>query len=285
MGNGKTIEAIGVAECNWRFAAESAVLKISLYGLPSCIFEVILGSDFLYSTETITSKRHRLCLMERLANGPGGRLVNLCGSGAEPSLVTCDYAEQQGWLSDMYQDPDSYQLLQIADGSTAKVHGRLRFHWSYLTGWGPVTSDTDNYHDFGVLRGCPFHVILGCEILDNTETFTNHLDSLHEVVKDGLSGLSFVMWVKAKLNKSAKAKLTTSPVDQEVERKKREREATLEALAKSEWPANTDKWNQNIPQPGVPSIPPDPQSTTSQASRSTTLTSTSASTSSAATPD
>jgi hypothetical protein len=104
-----------------------------------------------------------------------------------------------------------------------------------VRGWGPAPSTKRAYYEFNVLRGCPFDVILGYAFLDETATFVNHFDSMHEIVKDITLGLSIVVWVKAKFRKDA-----SSPEVQEQDKRKRERDAEFERRAATEW--HTNNW-------------------------------------------
>lgn len=255
LGQGSTMEAVGVAECMWVFAKDNVAVKIDVFIMREIIFDIILGWDFLYDTDTLSTRSYRLCAMPRPRDGLKGRLVNLCGTpvrcmrgnlgsvecsalpdyGAEPNLISYDFAETKDWLLDMYQGPESCRLLQFADGSTTKVSGRLRLQWNYLTGWGPVDVDTDyTYYEFDVLRGCPFDVILGCDILDETDPFNNHLDSLHELVRDGPSGLNVVLWVKANAKKQSTNAAQNLAAEKDREQKKLDRNARMQRLAEAD---------------------------------------------------
>lgn len=283
MGNGRHMKVLGAVNCKWKFAADGNVVNITLYVVPDCIFDVILGADFLYNTETVTAKDYRLAPLDMPRNALGVRLVNLCGtpvrcmrgnlgstecsalpdSGAEPNLVSYDYAEARGWLPDMYSPPESCRLLQFADGSTETVSGRLKLQWNFVTGWGPAESDGASYYEFDVLRGCPFEVILGCYFLNATKAFTDHTASMHEVMKDGASGMNIVVWVKAKLGKGTKSKTSVLPVNEDHQRQIREREAELERLAQVAWPSHTNQANGTqgtMQRPGDPGLPSHTQS-------------------------
>jgi curved DNA-binding protein CbpA len=260
MGHGKHIQVIGAVDCNWKFAADSERVDIILYVIPDCIFKVILGADFLFDTETMTRKRYRLSPMKASRSALKIPIVGLCGtpvrclrgtlnsiecsalpdSGAEPNLIAYDYAEAKGWLLEMYKGPESCQLLQFADGSTETVSGRLRLQWNFLTGLGPVTSNKRPYYEFDVLHGCPFDVMLGCTFLDDTEAFMKHMGSMHEIIKDNPSGMSIVVWVKSILKKGSETKKPVPPEVQERDRRKRERDAEFERLAK----VDANRWYQ-----------------------------------------
>ncbi|KAL1592635.1 hypothetical protein SLS60_011051 [Paraconiothyrium brasiliense] len=255
LGQGSTMQAVGVAECTWVFAKDRVPVKVDVFIVREIIFDIILGWDFLYDTDTLSTRSYRLCAMPRPRDGLKGRLVNLCGTpvrcmrgnlgavecsalpdyGAEPNLISYDFAEKKDWLLDMYQGPESCRLLQFADGSTTKVSGRLRLQWNYLTGWGPVDVDTNyTYYEFDVLRGCPFDVILGCDILDETDPFNNHLDSLHELVRDAPSGLNVVLWVKARAKKQSTNAAQNLAAEKEREQKKLDRNARMQRLAEAD---------------------------------------------------
>lgn len=193
LGNGKSVKVIGTVKCSWEFASDGERIDILLYVLADCIFDVILGSNFLHDTETITKKTYRLSPLERPRKF---QLVSLCGmpvrclkgrldstecfavpdSGAEPNLISYKYAEARGWLLDMFPGPESCRMLQFADGSMETVSGRLRLQWDFATGWNPGTPGGGAYYDFDVLRGCPFDVILGRNFLDDTGAVMNHMD-------------------------------------------------------------------------------------------------------------
>ena len=280
IGNGNKVQPVGAVDCRWEFFDDSESVNITLYILSECIFDVVLGQDFLYSTETITSKRHRLSPLTRPPDALKIQLVNLCGtpvqclrgtldsteclalpdSGAEPNLIAYEFAEAQGWLLDMHQGPKSCRLLQFIDGSTASVSGRLKLHWSFLTGWGPARSSGTSYFVFDVLRGCPFDVVLGCDFLHVTDTFGSHIDSMLETVRDGSPGLNIVVWVKSKLAKKAPKSSLVSRKDLGPEEKERERHekarkkheeqrqmkyAELHRRANSEWPSFADRWDDS----------------------------------------
>ncbi|KAJ4352691.1 hypothetical protein N0V95_004016 [Ascochyta clinopodiicola] len=257
MGHGKTIHAVGFVKTVWTFYADRDSVHVTFFVLQDCIFEILLGANFLWGTETFTTKRYRLCDIPRPHNGLSSRLVNLCGtpvrclrgtlgseecsalpdSGAEPNLISYEHAEKKGWLIDMYPGPESCRLLQFADGDTAMVSGRLRLHWDYLTGWASASSGAGSFYEFDVLRGCPFDVILGCEFLEVTRAFTRHVDSFHEVVRAGPSGMNIVVWVKSKENKKKSAK-PVSVAEQDQILRRKEREAELQRLTRAEWPSS-----------------------------------------------
>jgi hypothetical protein len=116
------------------------------------------------------------------------------------------------------------------------VSGRLKLQWSFLTGWGTAAPDASSYHEFDVLRGCPFDVILGCDFLDDVKAFTNHMESVHEVVKSTQSGMNIVVWVKSKLKKGANTNKPILPDQQE-----RERTAEFHRLGKAERPSDATR--------------------------------------------
>ena len=91
----------------------------------------------------------------------------------------------------------------LGHGKTIDVLGVVSCRWNFAEEHGV------SIIQLFVLQDCIFDVILGCDFLTETEPFVNHLDSLHRLVKDGLSGLNVVMWVKAKQKTKAKMRCRT----------------------------------------------------------------------------
>lgn len=116
----------------------------------------------------------------------------------------------------------------LGHGKTIDVLGVVSCRWNFAEEHGV------SIIQLFVLQDCIFDVILGCDFLDETEPFINHLASLHKLVNDGLSGLNVVLWVKAKTRKQGNNEVQDSSADRESERKKTERDARMQRLAASE---------------------------------------------------
>ncbi|KAH7130597.1 hypothetical protein B0J11DRAFT_578121 [Dendryphion nanum] len=263
LGNGKEIYGTGLINTTWLFQAdrECKEYEITFNVLSDCIFDVMLGSDFLDKTGIMIEDHRWLCPMPRARGAPTTSLVNLCGppgrrlrgtleskecsalldSGAEPNILSYEYVERRGWLPNMFAGPESCRLLQFADGSTVFADGRLRLKWGFITqecGIAPENSNT--YVDFDVLRGCPHDIILGIDFLDNTNAFTQHQDSFHEIIRDEVTGLNVVVWVKSKMDRKKEKSRKSNQVA--IQNRIQELQySAIERRATEEWAAHNRK--------------------------------------------
>ena len=240
MGHGGRIEAIGKITVSWKFRGDirKDYHPLTFYILPECIFDLMIGGSFLFETATMTTNRHRLSRMPRPRMALAVRMFNLCGwpgcrlkgilnleacsalpdSGAEPNLVSYEYAKQRGWLPNIVPGPESCRLLLFADGSTKRTEGQLRLSWSFDDRWYIASPDHESKTAiiFDVLYGCPHDVILGQGFLEETDAFTHHKDAFEDLCLDQNSGLFLVIWachrfslnnLKAKISKKHKSSM------------------------------------------------------------------------------
>ena len=240
MGHGRQIHAIAHVKVRWQFRKEpKKTYNLSFYVLADCIFDVMIGGAFLYATSTMTLYRNRLSRIPRPRRALHTRIVNLCGissrrlngvllsekclalpdSGAEPNLLSYEYAKQRGWLLDMVPGPKNCTLLQFADGSTEATEGRLHLEWAY-SGQRDVRISPARYSiTFDILRGCPFDVILGQDFLDRTNAFTKYIDFFQDVYDEGLPGVNLVFWAgcfSSKCKEKKKKKKTSTNDTQKI---------------------------------------------------------------------
>ena len=259
MGHGGRVEAIGQVTVYWKFKDDKRKKYhlITFYVLPECIFDLMIGGSFLFKTATMTANRHRLSRMPRPRMALSLRMVNLCGSpgrrlkgtlnlrgcsalpdsGAEPNLLSYEYAKQRRWLPNIVPGPESCRLLLFADGSTQRTEGQLRLSWSFDDRWDISSpyEDSKTVVIFDVLYGCPHDVILGQGFLEETDAFTKHEEAFEDLYLDDTSGLFLVIWacdhyvlrnIKSKLSK--KNNSTSKPAEESD--LKRERSSEKESL-------------------------------------------------------
>ena len=240
MGHGGRIEAIGKITVSWNFRADirKDYHPMTFYILPECIFDVMIGGSSLFETATMDANRHRLSRMPRPRMALAVRMVNLCGwpsrrlkgvlnleacsalpdTGAEPNLVSYEYAKQRGWLPKIVPGPESCRLLLFADGSTKRTEGQLRLAWSFDDRWDIASPDHESRTAiiFDVLYGCPHDVILGQSFLEETDAFIKHKEAFEDLCHDDHSGLFLVVWacdrfslnnLKAKISKKNKSSI------------------------------------------------------------------------------
>ncbi|KAL2061003.1 hypothetical protein VTL71DRAFT_9055 [Oculimacula yallundae] len=95
-------------------------------------------------------------------------------------------------------------LLQFADGSLAMTSGSIHARWIF-----PRTIGSESFSlfvDFHILRGCPHSVILGQDILDETDAFSKHEDCFVELDSEtDTFGLNLVIWASRKKKAPAAA--------------------------------------------------------------------------------
>ena len=260
MGHGGRVQAIGKVTISWNFKNDirKDCQSITFYILPECIFELMIGGFFLLKTATMTVNRHRLSRMPTPRMALAVRMVNLCGSpgrrlkgilnlkgcsalpdsGAEPNLLSYEYAKQRGWLPNIFPGPESSRLLLFADGSTKRTEGQLSLAWSFDDRWDIAFPDDGSkiVVTFDVLYGCPHDVILGQSFLEETDAFIKHGESFEDLYLDDTSGLFLVIWaynhfslsdIKAKLSK--KNNHSSKPTgESDIERERDSAEENLE---------------------------------------------------------
>ena len=259
LGHGGRVEAVGQVTLYWKFKDDKRKKYhlITFYVLPECIFDLMIGGSFLFKTATMTVNRHRLSRMPRPRMALSLRVVNLCGSpgrrlkgtlnlrgcsalpdsGAEPNILSYEYAKQRGWLPNIIPGPESCRLLLFADGSTKRTEGQLRLSWSFDDRWDISSpyEDSKTVVIFDVLYGCPHDVILGQGFLEETDAFTKHEEAFEDLYLDDTSGLFLVIWAcdhyslrKFKSKLSKKNKCTSKPAEESD--LKRERSSEKESL-------------------------------------------------------
>ena len=240
MGHGRTIQAIGEIGISWQFERDSySSYNIVLQVLPNSIFDVMIGAEFLYETNTMAGNNHRLCRIPKPDRAMLARNISFCGSprrylngvlhaaesepkrcfalpdsGAEANILSYEFAKRMGWLTDLVPRLESDRLLLFADGSTARSEGQLHLEWTFCYGWRIAFLNAEHYLTFDVLSGCPVDAILGEDFLDETDAFTNHAEAFIDDFKKRTSGITPVVWanntslfgpLKGKLKRKGKA--------------------------------------------------------------------------------
>lgn len=226
MASGKLIKTIGTVDATWGFASDSSQnWKITFHILADFVYDLILGSQFLFTTKTMSHHKERLSRIPHPLGSLSVLCVNSLGfgsqqvkghlqqeqvnalpdSGSEPNLLSYEYAQRRGWLKKMNMEDQN--LLQFADGSIERTEGSISARW--------VPSSVKSKQEqvgleakFHVLRGCSHDVILGQDVLEETDMFFEHADSFFEVESDTeATGLNLVIW----LPKKKKITLTEGP--------------------------------------------------------------------------
>jgi len=225
MANGKYMQAIGTVQGFWKFTSDpepSQMWQILFHVISDFVYDVVLGSLFLLTTQTMSHHKYRLSRRPRalealstlrvdiLDSGRGCVRVRgdleqeivsaLPDSGSEPNLLSYEYVEQRKWLTKM--DLEDRNILQFADGKIEMTEGSISASWAFLDVY-QVKKAPGLEVKFHVLRGCSHNVIIGQDVLEETNAFLNHKDAFEEIISDtDAPGLNLVFWAAISLNKS-----------------------------------------------------------------------------------
>ena len=129
----------------WAFAEnQKKTFSILCHIIPHCTYDLILGNEFLRSTNTLTKFRHRLtkCIFSVINNIPhfgflGETYQRLQGTlaGKHPVLAIPDTGADKNVMSLQYAVNHGFELmtgknhcgyLQFADGSYDKTIGQVK---------------------------------------------------------------------------------------------------------------------------------------------------------------
>ncbi|KAK1623489.1 hypothetical protein BDP81DRAFT_399484 [Colletotrichum phormii] len=223
MANSKFMKTLGSFEAVWRFAdSPDRGWTISVHVLEDCVYDLVLGSDFLRTSETMRKHPQRLELVQRSPRtmdrqpvlsinslGPvrqhivgyfgGNRVEALSDSGSESNLVSFEYVARRG----LYQSVDhtNTRVVQFADGTTRRTMGSMTARWEYDSEGRREAKSKEGEEEgfeveFHVLHGCTYDVIVGYDLLQETRAFAIHEDAFVDVEPHShTSGLNLVTWL------------------------------------------------------------------------------------------
>lgn len=196
LANGRSVRSRGIAVVRWKFGEkEVEEYKLEFHILPDCVYDVIIGQEFLEASDTLSANRHRLQLQESTPRDV--RYVNLCGSpcqtllgfidgepigalpdtGSEVNIMSELYAERRGYkINKIESDMDE---LQFADGSSQRTIGKIDARWAFNDDPGGSVTIT-----FEILSQCPYEVIIGQNILYDHDVYNKHTACLVKNVAD-----------------------------------------------------------------------------------------------------
>ncbi|KAI0170960.1 DnaJ domain-containing protein [Pestalotiopsis sp. NC0098] len=220
MANGQYTFTSGGLEASWRFGDDtSRPWKIMFHILEDFVHDLILGNSFLMETQTMSYNKHRLDRIPRPINALSVLRVNLLGvpsqrlrgfvddaeilalpdSGSEPNLVSFEFVRAQGWQHKM--NTQDTRLLQFADGSTTESEGSIRGRWQFVQ--KSNRRRTSVFADFHILRGCAYDVIIGQDILEETDAFLKYEDDFLYIESTLASAAMNLVWFAPKKAKKA----------------------------------------------------------------------------------
>jgi hypothetical protein len=195
LANSAMAHCIGTTTVHWRFINENLDQgPVTFSVLPSCSRDVILGSEFLRRTRTMTTNWHRLRVQPSQENMPPSvnilgdsrqsmagtfrkePIYALAGSGCEVNVVSERLIIALG-VTDKVKS-NRRVLLKLADGSLVQTVGSIRTSW----GFGDETWAGRRRQNFVVLSGCPYDVVLGQEFLFAAAAFHRYTECVRDEI-------------------------------------------------------------------------------------------------------
>ncbi|KAL2038990.1 hypothetical protein N7G274_008330 [Stereocaulon virgatum] len=218
MANGKIVKALGRASVDCSFVKEPhSQQQCWFYVLQTLITPIIMGMAFLNATKTLTKYRHRLQssmvprtgpLQLYAVNNPVQRIrchadskavLANADTGSEVDLISLAYAKRRGFNVKKVELGDN--RIQFADGSEAYLAGKVSISILLRGKTGRAMFCGDSHREFQrtfyVLEGLTSDMILGEEILDDTNAFETYNTALAlEKSGDTLSHLDTIVWLR-----------------------------------------------------------------------------------------
>ncbi|KAL2853299.1 hypothetical protein BJY01DRAFT_244265 [Aspergillus pseudoustus] len=190
LANRKVVQSPGMVKVPWRFSGESETFTLKCWILPRCVHDIILGSSFLNSTETLTSFKSRIQseFIPQTRNLRlqllGGKSQQMCGylngqlttafpdTGSDVMLVSMAYAKEVRVQID--EDPTNCVQIEFAVETTDWTSGIIRdLSWRIGT--------TEVYCEFFVLDDLCVYVVLRNDYLFEFNVFSECSSSLLDV--------------------------------------------------------------------------------------------------------
>lgn len=206
---GKRMTAIGYAQVPCTFQDQSQQSVTSRFWVfPKLIVPLVVGRNFLESTETLTRFKHRLQNLV-ISAGISLRVLHMelprwrlnCtidslptlanpDSGSDLDLMSLSFVQQNGFNMKQVQRGKGY--IQFADGTIQRLKGVVSVPFSIGHG-----RDGHHNHEFYVLDGLTSEVLLGNNTLtelDAFDTYGHEFVDLEEY--DEYSDFQFIRWVQ-----------------------------------------------------------------------------------------
>ncbi|KAI0848530.1 hypothetical protein F5Y00DRAFT_238604, partial [Daldinia vernicosa] len=219
--NGRFIVTRGTVQANWQFETEtSRTFRVTFHILNEFMYDLVLGNAFLMKTGTMSHRKDRLSRIPRPADALSVLRVNLLGqtsqrvrgnvrtsdvlalpdSGSEPNLLSWRFVKEKG-LENLV-DWENERLLQFADGSLGRTEGSIWTRWEFASNLR--SNGTGIEVEFHVSRDCVYDVIIGQDVLEETDAFLNHEEDFIYVESDPeFAGMNLVIFAPKKAKKSS----------------------------------------------------------------------------------
>ncbi|KAL2808850.1 hypothetical protein BJX63DRAFT_407712 [Aspergillus granulosus] len=204
----RSVRPLGVVTLPWSFSGENTVYDVEFLILPRCVHPVILGRNFLISSQTLDTellyrrfkkkrvyhtRRNRLCFLGSLFDRTRGTFNGhtawaLADTGSDVMVVSRSYAESHGF--DIHTADNYREWLEFADGSMRRADGMvLNAEWSFGKG------SLKYRQNFFVLDGIDTDIILS-----NSFLFENRIFSTHKLFRSQSLGSPTAAFDSGRLN-------------------------------------------------------------------------------------
>jgi hypothetical protein len=193
VGDGREISAVGKTNASWQFDGEAVGMEtVEFVVLSRCSRPVIFGNNFLRHTRTLRTNWHRLkwetaepdfsCVHilgdspQSIAGTIGRNPVHaLPATGCDINLVSEKYVHSLK-LSHRVRE-ERKNPIKLMDGSMVKSVGEIGLTWAFgderfLDSWPWLR--------FSVLPDCPYDVVLGRDLLFNSNAFLRYSGCLRK---------------------------------------------------------------------------------------------------------
>ena len=206
--DGTTIKALGRVSLACAFTKDPDVQVFCVfYVLRRLIHPIIMGMAFLSETETLSKYRHRLHPRSKSITGP----LQVCSlsspkrrlfciidpeqhvlanadTGSEVDLISADYAKRRGFDISPIEPTES--MVQLADGTITPLKGKVNLQLRIGHRNGPSFQIA-----FYVMQHLTCDLLLGEDILNETDAFQTHGGALLIKEGDDIPGINAILWL------------------------------------------------------------------------------------------
>lgn len=214
LPSGATIRTLGKVSGVFNFSDEENSYPLLCMVLEKCVHPLVLGSQFLRVTQTLTKYTSRItnvfsnilglnflavleaeqCLLDGYLNGQAADIVP--DTGSDIMVMSLLFAEQLGLT--VHDGPEHRIKVQFIDGSEAYTIGRVRgVKWRFqrYLDWGKHTLRRDGY-EFHIIQNLPVDAIVSNDFIAKVGVFKNHTHRLvsrrPEKAHTGIYGIRYI---------------------------------------------------------------------------------------------
>lgn len=218
MANGREVSAVGQVRVQCAFKQDSlptnTIIDCAFYVFQTLAVPMIMGIEFLQTTETLTKHRGRLieqfipsrqalrvCSVGRSKRDIVCRVGNYVGcatadTGSDLDLVSADFAASRA-----FQVDDECVELEFADGSTGYTVGMIRTTFSVglvsdVEGFVPRSKEISV--EMFILDNLNADILMGVDTIEELQAFSHHEDSfIAAITRLGQSDLNIIRYIGA----------------------------------------------------------------------------------------